>query len=78
MRESEDEGVISAGDEKLVLRAIAFGSRFVRETMIPRTDIVAVENTDTLGDLLQIFRNSRHSRFPVYEDDLDHIWASSA
>jgi CBS domain containing-hemolysin-like protein len=52
---------------------MAFGSRFVRETMIPRTDIVAVENTDTVGDLLQIFRKSRHSRFPVYEGDLDHI-----
>ena len=73
VRESEDEGVISAGDEKLVLRAMAFGSRFVRETMIPRTDIVAVENTDTVGDLLQIFHKSRHSRFPVYEGDLDHI-----
>jgi CBS domain containing-hemolysin-like protein len=73
VRESEDDGVISAGDEKLVLRAMAFGSRFVRETMIPRTDIVAVENTDTVGDLLQIFRKSRHSRFPVYESDLDHI-----
>ena len=73
VRESEDEGVISAGDEKLVLRAMAFGSRFVRETMIPRTDIVAVENTDTVGDLLQTFRKSRHSRFPVYEGDLDHI-----
>jgi CBS domain containing-hemolysin-like protein len=69
----EDEGVISAGDETLMLRAMAFGSRFVRETMIPRTDIVAVENTDTIGDLLQIFRKSRHSRFPVYEGDLDHI-----
>lgn len=73
VRESEDEGVISAGDEKLVLRAMEFGGRFVREAMIPRTDIVAIEATDTVGDLLRTFRTSRHSRFPVYEGDLDHI-----
>jgi putative hemolysin len=73
VRESEDEGVISAGDEKLLLRAMAFGSRFVRETMIPRTDIVAVEKSDSIGMLLRVFRGSRHSRFPVYEGDLDHI-----
>jgi CBS domain containing-hemolysin-like protein len=73
VRESEDEGVISAGDEKLVLRAMEFGSRFVREAMIPRTDIVAIERRATLRELLQLFTTSRHSRFPVYEDSLDHI-----
>jgi CBS domain containing-hemolysin-like protein len=50
-----------------------FGGRYVREAMIPRTDIVAVEKSATLGELLQVFKTSRHSRFPVYEEDLDHI-----
>jgi acetylornithine deacetylase/succinyl-diaminopimelate desuccinylase-like protein len=39
----------------------------------PRTDIVAAEKGATLGELLQVFKRSRHSRFPVYEEDLDHI-----
>jgi len=73
VRESREEGVIPYGDEKMLLRAMEFGGRFVREAMIPRTDVVAVEKTDTIGTLLHIFRGSRHSRFPVYEDDLDHI-----
>jgi len=50
-----------------------FGGRFVREAMIPRTDIVAVENSSTLGELLHTFKEFRHARFPVYEEDLDHI-----
>lgn len=73
VRESQEEGVIPYGDEKMLLRAMEFGSRFVREAMIPRTDIVALEKTTTLRELLVLFKNSRHSRFPVYEGDLDHI-----
>lgn len=73
VRESQEEGVIPYGDEKMLLRAMEFGGRFVREAMIPRTDIVALETTTTLRELLVLFKNSRHSRFPVYESDLDHI-----
>jgi CBS domain containing-hemolysin-like protein len=73
VRESQQEGVIPYGDEKLLLRAMEFGGRFVREAMIPRTDIVAIERNATLGELLGTFKTFRHSRFPVYEKDLDHI-----
>lgn len=73
VRESQAEGMISGGDEKMVLRAMDFSSRFVRETMIPRPDIVALEKDAPLAELLQTFKTSRHSRFPVYDDDLDNI-----
>jgi CBS domain containing-hemolysin-like protein len=71
--ESQEEGVIPYADQQMLLHAMDFGSRFVREAMIPRPDIVAVEKTATLGELLRIFKTSSHSRFPVYEADLDHI-----
>ena len=73
VRESHEDGVISSSDQTLLIRAMEFGSRFVREAMIPRTEIVAVEKTATLGELLQIFKTSRHARFPVYEEDIDHV-----
>jgi len=73
VRESHEEGVILYGDEKMLLRAMEFGGRFVREAMIPRTDIVAVDRDATVRELLQVFKISRHSRFPVYEADLDNI-----
>ncbi|MCX6029660.1 MAG: hemolysin family protein [Chloroflexi bacterium] len=73
VRESQNEGVIPYDDEQMLLRAVEFGARFVREAMIPRTDIVAAAKTDTVGDLLRTFKTSRHSRFPIYEGDLDHI-----
>jgi len=73
VRESQEGGVIPYGDEKMLLRAMEFGGRLAREAMIPRPDIIAVDRSATLGELLQVFKTSRHSRFPVYEDDIDHI-----
>jgi CBS domain containing-hemolysin-like protein len=72
VRESQAEGVIPY-DQGILMRALEFGERYVREAMIPRTDIVAVEKSASLGELLQVFKTSRHSRFPIYEGDLDHI-----
>jgi magnesium and cobalt exporter, CNNM family len=69
----EEGGVIPYGDEKMLVRAMEFGGRFVREAMIPRTEMVAVENSATLGELLRTFKEFRHARFPVHEGDLDHI-----
>ncbi len=73
VRESQEGGVIAYDDERMLLRAMEFGGRFVREATIPRTEIIAIENTATLGELLTTFKTYRHSRFPVYEEDLDHI-----
>ena len=71
--ESRQGGVIEAGEQQMLMRALEFSDRFVREAMIPRPDIIAVEKDGTLGDLLSGFSQERHSRFPVYDDDLDHI-----
>ena len=71
--ESRQGGVIEPGEQQMLVRALEFSDRFVREAMIPRTDIVAVEKDSTLGELLRDFSHERHSRFPVYDDDLDHI-----
>ncbi|TMB97620.1 MAG: HlyC/CorC family transporter, partial [Chloroflexi bacterium] len=52
---------------------IEIGDKTVREIMIPRTDIVAVERTATLKEIVKVFKEFRHTRMPVYEEDLDHI-----
>jgi CBS domain containing-hemolysin-like protein len=71
--ESRQGGVIEPGEQQMLVRALEFSDRFVREAMIPRTDIVAVEKDSTLGEMLRVFSQERHSRFPVYDEDLDHI-----
>ncbi len=66
-------GLIEEDAQAMLNRVFDFGEMVVREVMIPRTNIVGFESTATVGELLLTFRDQRHIRFPVYEDDLDHI-----
>ena len=62
------------GDERRLLQSIVdFGDTVVREVMTPRPDIVAIEDTATVGQLRALFREQEYSRIPVYRDNLDNI-----
>jgi Mg2+/Co2+ transporter CorC len=43
----------------------------VSDVMVPRGEIVAVQDSDSLGQVLSVFRTAGHSRLPVYVDSLD-------
>lgn len=73
IEESQKEGLLGAELEDMVQRVLRFGDRSVREVMIPRTEILAVERGVTLEQVLRLFVDSRHARFPVYEGNLDNI-----
>src|SRR5437660_12451163 len=70
---SDEEGVIEEQEHQMIHGTIEIGDKTVREIMIPRTDIVAIEETATLKDIVKVFKEFRHTRMPVYEEDLDHI-----
>src|SRR5258706_15097477 len=52
---------------------IEIGDKTVREIMIPRTDIVAVDKNAPLKDIVRLFKEHRHTRMPVYDVDIDHV-----
>src|SRR5437763_7064419 len=70
---SEEQGVIEEQERDMIHGIIEAGDKSVREVMIPRTDMVAVERSATLQDIARIFKQHRHTRLPVYRGDLDHI-----
>lgn len=58
--------------ERLMLsNLLRFGELRVEDVMVPRADIIAIENTATIGELLQMFQIAGHSRIPVYQGTLD-------
>lgn len=71
--ESQEKGFLGAQQETMVHRVFEFGNRLVREVMIPRPDVIAIEADATLNDLLALFADYPHARFPVYEGNLDHV-----
>jgi len=52
---------------------IEIGDKTVREIMIPRTDIIGVDKEAGLRDIVKLFKEHRHTRMPVFEENIDHI-----
>jgi CBS domain containing-hemolysin-like protein len=52
---------------------IEIGDKTVREIMVPRTDIVAVEKKASQKDIVRVFKEHRHTRLPVFDGDIDHV-----
>ena len=55
----------------MLANLLHFGELRVGDVMVPRTDIVAVEESTSLRDLVAHFREAQHSRMPVYRETLD-------
>ena len=72
--ESESEtGVLEEGEKEMIQGVFGFHDSIVREVMVPRVDVVAVEQSATLEELIQSIKESGHSRVPLYEETLDNI-----
>jgi len=70
---SEEQGVIEEQEHQMIHGIIEIGDKTVREIMVPRTDIVAVEKKASLKDIVKVFKEHRHTRLPVFEADIDHV-----
>lgn len=69
----EAEGIIEEEERELIQSAIEFGDTRVGEVMTPRTEIVALPNTASVREARNIIIESRHSRLPVYRDQIDNV-----
>jgi hypothetical protein len=71
-RGKEAGGDTFSAQERAMLRNILrFGKLTVEDVMVPRADIIAVEDSITVAELLRVFREAEHSRLPVYHETLD-------
>lgn len=69
----EDAGVV-AEDKRLMLHGIFdLAAIRVRDVMVPRTEVVGISVDADFKDVVQLTAQARHSRFPVYDGDLDNV-----
>lgn len=66
-------GSIDQTRERLLSSVLAFAEVLVKEIMIPRTQVVALEETATYDEALKLVTESELSRIPVYRSSLDEI-----
>jgi CBS domain containing-hemolysin-like protein len=70
---SREEGTLDVGASELLTRTIRFEGKVAEDVLIARTAVAALPSDATIDDLVALAVISGHSRFPVYDDDLDEI-----
>jgi CBS domain containing-hemolysin-like protein len=68
-----EEDVIEREERQLIHSIIEFGDTVVREVMIPRPDMVAIEARATVNDAMEVVMAAGFSRIPVYEQGIDDV-----
>jgi len=71
--EGEQEGVINREEHDMIDAVLDLNDTKVREILVPRTEVVALEHETLLSDVLETIIAAGHSRIPVFKGDLDHI-----
>ncbi|MDP4174062.1 MAG: hemolysin family protein [Bacteroidota bacterium] len=73
IKESSEAGVVNKDETDILTHIIELGDQRIYEIMRPRTDVVGVEISSTIEDVLESFIKSGYSKLPVFEDSLDNI-----
>lgn len=68
-----ESGIINEEEGEMIHGIFDLKDTLVREVMVPRTEIVAIESESTVDDLIRLIREEGHSRFPVYRENIDNV-----
>lgn len=70
---STEQGVFQEEQGEMLQAVFDLGQQLVRQVMIPRTEMVAVEAETPLPEIIRLTSESGYTKFPVYDDSLDQI-----
>jgi len=67
------EGTVEKDEAEMLHKVFDFGDRPVREVMVPRPEVVCIEQGSKLADFLSLYAESPLSRLPVYQENMDNV-----
>ncbi len=73
LAETKDDGILHEDQREMLEEALEFTELDAENVMIHRTEIVAFEKNTSIEEVISIAKEKGFTRFPVYDEDLDHI-----
>ncbi len=70
---SQENGVIEREEKQMIYNVFDFGDSTAKDVMIPRIDMTFIDVESTYKELMDIFKEDMHTRFPVFEDNTDNV-----
>ena len=70
---SAEQGDLEQGEKTMIHNIFELSETMVREIMVPRTDILGIALDTPLDEVVKFVQEMGHSRYPVYEGDLDNL-----
>ncbi len=69
----EEEGVLEVEEKEMIFNVFEFGDLQVKDIMVQRVNVVAVNVTSTYEEVLKVIKDEQFSRIPVYNESIDDI-----
>jgi len=73
LQDAQDRELINPETKLMIDGVLEVSEMRVRDIMLPRSQMVTIERNQDLADFLPIILESGHSRFPVVNEDIDHV-----
>ncbi|MFC1671624.1 hemolysin family protein [Planctomycetota bacterium] len=73
MEDGEKEGVIEEEEKEMIRNILEIGDVDASQVMVPRTDMICIQATDSIEESRIVASHTGHSRMPVYEGSTDNI-----
>lgn len=70
---SHENGIIESEEREMIQNVFDFGDALAKEIMIPRIDMECISIDNTYEEIIQIFRENKFTRLPVYENTTDNV-----
>mgnify|MGYP001278845533 CR=1 FL=1 len=69
----EEEGTIQEEESDMIQSVLEFDNKMLREVMTPRVDITSISSNSTIDQLMDLIKEKKYSKIPLYEQNIDKI-----
>ncbi len=73
VEEAEESGTLKEDESELVRSALEFDDLKVEDILVPRVDVIAVDEDSTMDEICEQFKHTGYSRLPVYKNTIDNV-----